>query len=49
VNRFITLDSEPYLICYNNRVPIVVYPSEGVEARYQVWITVVETRVVEKD
>jgi ecotin len=48
VNRFITLGGEPYLIRYNNRLPVVVYAPEGVELRYRVWTAGAETKVVEK-
>jgi ecotin len=48
VNRFITLGGEPYLICYNSRLPIVMYAPEGVEVRYRIWIAGSETRALEK-
>ena len=37
VDRFIRLGGEPYLIRYNNRLPVVVYVPEGVEVRYRIW------------
>ena len=37
VDRFIRLSGEPYLIRYNNRLPVVVYVPEGVEVRYRIW------------
>ncbi|MGA3209320.1 MAG: ecotin family protein [Syntrophales bacterium] len=38
---------EPYLIRYNNRLPIVVYAPEGVEVCYRVVDRGAETQVVE--
>jgi len=48
VNRFITLGGEPYLIRYNNRLPIVVYVPEGVEVHYRIWNASPEVKAIEK-
>jgi ecotin len=48
VARFITLGGDPYIICYNSRLPIVVYLPEGVEVRYRIWTTGAEVKVIEK-
>jgi ecotin len=36
-DRFITLGSEPPLLRYNSRLPLVVYVPDGVEVRYRIW------------
>ena len=48
VARFITLGGDPYIICYNSRLPIVVYVPEGVEVRYRIWTAGVEPKAMEK-
>ena len=48
VTRFITLGGEPYIICYNSRLPIVVYVPEGVEVRYRIWATGAQLKSMEK-
>ena len=48
VNRFVTLGGEPYLIRYNNRLPIVVYAPKGVEVRYRVWSAGPDVKVIEE-
>ena len=37
VERFISLGGEPRLLCYNSRLPVVVYVPDGVEVRYRIW------------
>jgi ecotin len=37
VDRFFRLGGEPYLIRYNNRLPVVVYVPEGEDVRYRIW------------
>jgi len=46
--RFITLGTEPYLIRYNSRLPIVVYVPEGTEVRYRIWSSSPETKTMTK-
>jgi ecotin len=48
VARFITLASEPYLVRYNSRLPLVVYVPVGVEVRYRVWSAGADVRTMEK-
>ena len=48
VARFITLGGEPYIIRYNSRLPVVVYVPEGVEVRYRIWTTDVESKAMQK-
>jgi ecotin len=48
VNRFIALGGEPYLIRYNNRLPIVVYAPSGVEVRYRIWRASPEVKMMDK-
>jgi ecotin len=48
VARFITIGGDPYIICYNSRLPIVVYVPEGVEVRYRIWTTGSVAKVLEK-
>jgi ecotin len=48
VARFITLGSDPYIIRYNSRLPIVVYVPEGVEVRYRIWTAGAEAKAIEK-
>jgi ecotin len=48
VTRFVTLGSDPYIIRYNSRVPIVVYVPEGVEVRYRIWTAGMEVKAIEK-
>lgn len=48
VARFIQLGTEPYLIRYNSRLPVVVYVPDGAEVRYRVWTTGAETRAMER-
>ncbi len=47
-DRFITLGGEPFLIRYNNRLPVVVYVPEGVEVRYRIWHAGAESRTIEE-
>ena len=37
VDRFITIGSEPELLRYNSRLPLVIYVPNGVEVRYRIW------------
>ena len=37
LDRFITLGGEPQLLCYNSRLPLVIYVPNGVEVRYRIW------------
>lgn len=37
VERFVSLGSEPFLIRYNSKLPVVVYVPEGAEVRYRIW------------
>ena len=48
VDRFITLGGDPYLICYNSKLPIVVYVPERVEVRYRIWTAGAETATMER-
>jgi ecotin len=45
--RFVTLGSDPYIIRYSSRLPIVVYVPEGVEARYRIWSAGAEVKALE--
>jgi len=49
IDRFITLGDEPYIIRYNSRMPIVVYVPEGVEVRYRIWTTDVESKAMQNE
>ncbi len=49
VNRFISLDGEPYLIRYNSRLPIVIYAPEGVKVRYRIWSAGSVSEVIEEN
>ena len=46
-DRFITMRSEPDLIRYNSRLPLVVYVPEGVEVRCRIWRADQEVKVME--
>ena len=35
--RFVKLGGESFLICYNSKLPVVIYVPEGTEVRYRVW------------
>ena len=48
VARFIALGSEPYLIRYNSRLPVVVYVPDGVDVRYRIWTAGAEAIGIEK-
>ena len=49
IDRFITLGGEPYIIRYNSRMPIVIYVPEGVEVRYRIWTTDMESQAIQKE
>ena len=49
IDRFMTLGSEPNIIHYNSLMPIVIYVPEGVEVRYRIWLTDVESKAMQKD
>ena len=49
IDRFITLGGEPYIIRYNSRMPIVIYVPEGVEVRYRIWTTDMESQAMQKE
>jgi ecotin len=46
VDRFITIGSEPNLLRYNSRLPLVIYVPEGVEVRHRIWRADAETKPV---
>lgn len=46
--RFVALGGEPFLIRYNDRLPIVVYLPQGAELRYRIWETTTESQVAEQ-
>lgn len=48
IARFIALGGAPYLIRYNNRLPVVVHVPEGVEERYRIWTARAEVKAIEK-
>jgi len=48
VPRFVTLRSDPFLVRYNSRLPLVVYVPDGVEVRYRIWAAAQKTRTMEK-
>lgn len=48
VARFITLRSDPYLVRYNSRLPIVVYVPDDVEVRYRIWSAGPQAKAMEK-
>lgn len=35
--RFIPVVGEGFLLCYNSKLPIVVYAPKDVEVRYRIW------------
>lgn len=37
VERFVSLRSDPHLVRYNSKLPIVVYVPKDVEVRYRLW------------
>ena len=46
--RFVKIGSEPFLIRYNSRLPVVVYVPEGVEVKFRVWSAGQRTLEMEK-
>ncbi len=48
VAKFITLGSDPFLIYYNSRLPIVIYVPEGVEVRYRIWTAGADVKAIEE-
>lgn len=48
VERFVPLRSEPFLIRYNSRLPVVVYVPEGVQVRYRIWSAEPEATAMEQ-
>ena len=46
VDRFVAIGGEPRLVRYNSELPLVVYAPEGVEVRYRIWSTGLETRPI---
>ena len=48
VNGSLAVGSEPYLIRYDSRLPIVVYAPDGVEVLYRIWGAGPEMKVMKE-